>query len=105
MRDPLHFYEHISRNREATCAVQVAPSTAPCWGDSYPKWQMSRQRHGRTPRRARLKTDLPEHPAYRDFSIAVRSFRSLLLHAEHTSLAENATVLRVFASTATGCTL
>src|SRR6056300_1712562 len=37
MRDPLHFYEHISRNREATCAVQVAPSTAPCWGDSYPK--------------------------------------------------------------------
>jgi hypothetical protein len=52
-----------------------------------------------------LKTDLPEHPAYRDFSIAVRSFRSLLLHEEHTSLAENATVLRVFASTATGCTL
>ena len=55
-----------------------------------------------------MKTDLPEHPAYRDFSIAVRSFRSLLLHAEHaehTSLAENATVLRVFASTATGCTL
>ena len=51
MRDPLHFYEHISRNREATCAVQVAPSTAPCWGDSYPKWQMSRQRHSKAQQR------------------------------------------------------